>query len=198
MRNPVRLIPAFGFLLAGLLAFEGAKAGEAPDLAAFVQDSRAKVKAFAGDLKGALQAAIRAGGPIHAVPICSVKAPEIAADMSKPAAWTVRRTSHKLRNPANAPDAWEAAVLDEFLQRASAGEDLRGMEKAALVRRDGRLTYRYMKAIPVGGICLTCHGSGIEPKLKARIDSYYPEDKATGFALGELRGAFTITKTADD
>ena len=40
--------------------------------------------------------------------------------------------------------------------------------------------------------CLTCHGSNIKPELAAKINSLYPEDKATGYKAGELRGAFTI------
>jgi hypothetical protein len=189
-----------GFLLWTLvlacLSVGSAQAGEDPELEAFTQESRAMVKAFAGSLKGELQAAMKEGGPTHAIPVCNVKAPEIARDLSRPLGWTVGRTSHKIRNPGNAPDAWEAAVLDEFLQRAAAGEDLTAMEKAELVQIDGRPAYRYMKAIPVGEICLNCHGSGIGPEVKAQIDSFYPEDHATGFALGELRGAFTITKAA--
>ena len=69
------------------------------------------------------------------------------------------------------------------------------MESAELVESNGARTYRYMKAIPVGEVCLACHGSSLDPELKATIDGGYPEDRATGFALGELRGAFTVTKT---
>jgi hypothetical protein len=55
-----------------------------------------------------------------------------------------------------------------------------------------------MKAIPVGQVCLTCHGSDIAPELRTEINTYYPEDMATGFELGELRGAFTITKVTEN
>ncbi|MDX1426157.1 MAG: DUF3365 domain-containing protein, partial [Kiloniellales bacterium] len=64
-----------------------------------------------------------------------------------------------------------------------------------LIESDGGRTYRYMKAIPVGEVCLTCHGADIDPALMAEIEAFYPEDQATGFALGELRGAFTVSKT---
>lgn len=190
MRIFVFLILALGLFMPAHL-----KAGEDPDLKAFAQESRAAVKAFAGTLKGALQAAIKDGGPMHAISVCNVKAPEIARDLSQPPEWTVGRTSHKLRNPDNAPDDWEAAVLDEFLELAAAGESLKTMERVELVETEGNRTFRYMKAIPVGEVCLTCHGADIAPELKAKIDSVYPEDQATGFELGELRGAFTITKT---
>jgi hypothetical protein len=184
------------FLAFGILWIAGVAAEEPPNLQAFVQDSRGMAKAFAGNLKSELQAAIKEGGPIHAIPVCNVRAPEIARDMSEPLEWTIGRTSYKVRNPSNAPDEWETTVLDEFLQRAAAGEDLSTMEKAELTQINGRPTYRYMKALPVGEVCLTCHGTSIDPELKAQIDSYYPEDQATGFALGGLRGAFTITKAA--
>jgi len=190
MRIFVFLILALGLFMPAHL-----KAGEDPGLKAFAQESRASVKAFAGTLKGALQAAIKEGGPVHAIPVCQVKAPEIARELSRPPQWTVGRTSHKLRNPDNAPDEWEAMILNDFLDRAAAGESLATMEHVELVESDGRQTYRYMKAIPVGEVCLTCHGSDIDPALKAEIDSFYPEDQATGFALGELRGAFTVTKS---
>ena len=55
-----------------------------------------------------------------------------------------------------------------------------------------------MKAIPAGAVCLTCHGNDIDPELKAQIDAFYPEDRATGFKLGALRGAFTISREARD
>ena len=156
------------------------------------------VKKFAGTLKGELQAAIGKGGPSHAVPVCNVRAPEIADELSQAPQWSVGRTSHKLRNPDNAPDHWESTVLFDFLRRAAAGESLKTMEKVERVESNGRQTWRYMKAIPVGEVCLTCHGSNIDPALKAEIDAHYPLDNATGFSVGELRGAFTITKTLAD
>ena len=182
-------------LVLGLLAPLGVAADEEAGLEDFVHESRAMVKAFASALKGELQAAIKEGGPIHAISVCSVKAPEIAREVSKHDVWSVGRTSHKIRNPANAPDDLEAKVLVEFRQRAAAGEKLDTMESVALVESNGTQTYRYMKAIPVGEVCLACHGSNLDPELKATIEAVYPEDQATGFTLGELRGAFTVTKT---
>ncbi len=193
MRKLILLLLVFGILGLG-----NAWAGEEPGLEAFVQGSRAKVKAFAVSLKGELQSALAEGGASHAIPVCNIKAPQIARDLSEPAAWTVGRTSHKIRNPGNAPDDWEAGVLGEFQTRAAAGESLKTLEKAELVESDGGRAYRYMKAIPVGEVCLTCHGAEIDPALKAQIDSFYPEDRATGFVLGELRGAFTVTRPLPD
>jgi len=189
---------ALFYTLAGGLAAASAAANEDTETKAFVEDSRAIVKAFAGNLKSELQGAIKSGGPLNAIPVCNVRAPEIAAELSRPEQWTIGRTSHKTRSRSNAPDDWEARVLEEFRRRAAAGEGLGGMEKVALIESDGGTTYRYMKAIPVGQVCLTCHGSDIAPELRTEINTYYPEDMATGFELGELRGAFTITKVTEN
>jgi hypothetical protein len=62
---------------------------------------------------------------------------------------------------------------------------------------EGGPAFRYMKAIPTGELCLTCHGGSIDPDLAARIRAGYPKDQATGFKLGELRGAFTLSKPLD-
>jgi hypothetical protein len=190
--------PALFLMLAGSLTTGTAEAGEDAKTEAFAQESRALVKAFAGELKGELQATIETGGPIHAISVCNVRAAEIATDLSTPGQWSVGRTSHRVRNPSNVPDAWEAGVLEEFRLRAAAGDPLKGMEIVERFQDDGGTTYRYMKAIPVGQVCLTCHGTDIDPELKAEIDGFYPNDQAIGFALGELRGAFTVTKTAKD
>lgn len=57
--------------------------------------------------------------------------------------------------------------------------------------------FRMMKAIATGEPCLACHGKNIQPSLAAVIDVRYPEDEARGFALGELRGAFTLRRTLE-
>jgi len=52
---------------------------------------------------------------------------------------------------------------------------------------------RYMKAIPTGPQCVVCHGENVAPALAETIQRLYPDDQATGFAPGDLRGAFTVT-----
>jgi hypothetical protein len=50
-----------------------------------------------------------------------------------------------------------------------------------------------MRAIPTDALCLTCHGKTLAPDLAAAIARNYPGDQATGFELGQLRGAFSVT-----
>ena len=114
--------------------------------------------------------------------------------MSSSSGWDVGRTSLKLRNPANAPDAWELAVLNSFEERKSAGEDPQNIAKAEVVEQDGRKVFRFMKAIPTAELCLNCHGSELKPEVVEALNTHYAADQATGFKLGDIRGAFTLSK----
>ena len=153
-------------------------------------EARAQTKAFAQGLKETLMQGMKSEGPLAAIQLCNTEAPDIAAAHSKDG-WEVGRTSEKLRNPNNAPDAWESAVLNSFAQRAAAGEPLATMEASS---REGG-TFRYMKAIPVGGPCVVCHGEQLAEPVATRLSELYPEDNARGYQPGDLRGAFTLTYT---
>ncbi|MXW87150.1 MAG: DUF3365 domain-containing protein [Boseongicola sp. SB0667_bin_21] len=166
------------------------------DLAARVDTSREVVKSFAGALQKRLTAAMAAGGPTAAIKVCRIAAPDIAKEASEARDWRVGRTSLKLRNPANAPDAWELAVLLDFEARKAAGEDPAMIDHAEFVFSDGKRTFRYMKAIGTRQVCTACHGTGIAPEVAATLDALYPEDRARGFSVGDIRGAFTITQPA--
>ncbi len=64
-----------------------------------------------------------------------------------------------------------------------------------MVDQQGQRTYRYMKAIPTAEKpCLACHGKALAPQVRARLDALYPEDRATGYEAGEIRGAFTLSR----
>lgn len=182
---------------AALLLLAAATPALAVDVEADVAAARAVVKTFATTLQGALKAAVAEDGFAHAIGVCHQAAPEIAEAVSAESGWRVGRTALRLRNPENAPSAAERAVLEDFLRRAEAGEDIAKMEHTAEIQRDGRRMLHYMKAIPVGEVCTTCHGQSVEPALLARIRQSYPADQATGFALGDLRGAFTLYKPLD-
>lgn len=149
-----------------------------------------KIKQFAGQLKTALVGAIQTEGFASAVKVCKEQAPEIAKSVSKDG-WTLARTSLKTRNAANKPDAWEQEKLQDFDKKFKEG--VLPNQLSAIDVNENR--FRYMKAIPTGQVCLACHGSNVEPSLKATIDQNYPNDKAIGYTLEDIRGAFTLRKS---
>lgn len=149
------------------------------------------VKAFAGKLKPTLKSAIQTGGFVHAIDVCSDEAPKIAASLSAETGWDVKRVSLKARNKTSAtPDTFERMVLEQFDERQVKGEPASGMMFSDVVGSD----YRFMKAQGAEGLCLNCHGDSLQPDVKNALAERYPEDMATGYSLGQIRGAFSLTK----
>jgi hypothetical protein len=166
----------------------------ADDLKDRADASRATVKEFAKTLQGKMQMAMKEGGPLNAIKVCNADAPGIATDMSNKKGWDVGRTSLKIRSAANAPDAWETKVLNDFEKQKAEGADPKKLEHYEVVTENGKKVFRYMKAIPTGKVCTNCHGDNIDPAVNAKLKELYPNDKATGFKVGDIRGAFTITQ----
>ncbi len=179
---------------AGVLALAAVAVAAQPggDESARVEQARQTVQLLGQELRSALTEALRAGGPTAAIGVCRIRAPEGAATVSARTGRKVGRTSLRYRNPANAPDPWERQVLASFEARLASGEPPGRLEHHAVVDRGGRRVFRYMKAIPTRKMCLVCHGEALDPLLAARLDEVYPGDRARGFRVGELRGAFTV------
>jgi hypothetical protein len=188
-----------GFILSLILLGTGALAteppAEQPTVGPDVKASRAAAQKFGTTLLAELQQAMQSGGPVNGIAVCHDKAAQIATDVSKNEGLTIRRTSLKPRNPANAPDTWELAVLKEFEVRKAQGEPVDKLEFSAVVDSgSGQKTFRYMKAIPTGAPCLACHGENISPEVAAKLKEAYPSDTARGYKVGDVRGGFTISR----
>lgn len=161
---------------------------------AFEEKARIAIADYASALKSALTEAMQTGGPQKAVQVCHTEAPEIAAGLSQQHDLTISRTSLKPRNTANAPDEWERDVLQTFQKRHTNGESINSLVAKTETPTESGSQMRLMKAIPTGELCLTCHGENVAPELQSLIDKHYPNDKATGFSVGDIRGAFSVTE----
>lgn len=155
-------------------------------------ESRALTQQLGSELKTELTAAIAQSGPAGAIDVCRRRAPEIAAKLSRESGATVSRTALAVRNPANAPDELERAVLEQFAEDLASGRVEQPLEAAVEINRGGWIERRYLRAIPTDGLCLACHGSHLAPEVQAAIAAAYPDDHATGFEVGNLRGAFSV------
>ncbi len=177
-----------------VLAFAAASAFAAD--VNLLEEARGVATSVPPKLLAVLQEEIAKGGPEGAVDVCRDKAPQLAKEASEKTGWQVRRVSLKNRNPKAVPDTWEQAVLQDFDRRAAAGENPATLEKGEVVVEGGVKVYRYMKALPVQPLCLNCHGAAenISPATKARLAERYPDDKGTGYAVGQIRGAMTIKR----
>ncbi len=148
-------------------------------------------KKFGGELKPQLKSALQSGGPLQAIEVCATQAPAIAEKLSEETGWLVKRVSLKPRNNATAvTDNWEKKILMQFDERRAAGEPANQIIHYELVENQ----YRFMKAQAVEPICLACHGENLATEVEQALDRHYPKDTARGYSLGQIRGAFSLSK----
>ncbi|TVT58963.1 MAG: DUF3365 domain-containing protein [Azoarcus sp. PHD] len=186
--------PLLSALVPVLLALSASHA--VADETALLAEARGVASSIPPKLIAVLQGEIAKGGPEGAIGVCRDKAPQMAKAASEQTGWNIRRVSLKNRNPKAVPDAWERAALEAFDRRAAAGEAPATLEKGEVVVEGGVKSYRYMKALPTQALCLSCHGSDtdIDPAVRTKLQALYPDDQATGYAVGEIRGAMTIRR----
>jgi hypothetical protein len=191
MKAPALIALALPVLLAGC-----ASGPSAEEQAAMAADARKASGALIQKLGGELKAALGASGPEGAIGVCKERAPQIAAEVSQQFGFDVKRVSPKNRNPAAVPDAWEAAAQAGLEKRMAAGEKPETLDTWQVVSTAGGKEFRYAKALPVQPLCLTCHGdpAAIPDGVKARLAAEYPNDKATGYAPGMVRGIVSVKR----
>lgn len=147
-------------------------------------------------LSGALAEAIANGGPQNALPVCSEKAPAIAKEVGTVHGVTLRRATLRARNPKNLATDAERAILESF----SGTLEKKETPKARVERHaDGSRSF-YAPIILQNALCLQCHGkpgNEVAPATLEAIRKRYPQDEATGYSLGELRGLWHVVFPAD-
>ena len=137
--------------------------------------------ALVSELMGELMAALDAGDAAEAISVCREKAPTVAVHVSEQYGVKIGRTSHKLRNPANAAPAWAETYVQDLVADPTYLAGPSG-EMGALL------------PIQLKSDCQMCHGPAemIDNDIQAAIAEHYPDDAALGFAEGELRGWFWV------
>ena len=144
-------------------------------------------------LVGHLTTALEEGGAVHAIDFCSAEAIPVtlAVQDGFPQGISVKRTSFRYRNPANAPDEAEEEALVYFEEAISEG----GSVPANYVHQVSEDEYRYYQPLFLGDVCLQCHGSPEEmsQEVLAALADRYPMDLATGYRAGDFRGVVRVT-----
>lgn len=196
------LVTVFFCLIGTTLSAQPARTvqpkGTTADIKQLTSEAQQITKTYIKTLKKTLQSSIIVSGPASTIQVCSLNAPAIEQSLGAQSGWHVARTSEKIRNPNNRPDFWEQNVLRNFAIRHNKGAPISALQESAIVNLNGKKAFRYMKAIPVGSLCLTCHGSKISGTVRTAINDRYPGDQAKGYRKGDLRGAFTLYKYLDE
>lgn len=189
-----QVILCLGLSLLAINGYSDQQADNASQSAA----AKAAIQELAGALQAELKDAIQSGGPVAAIEVCNTEAMPITRKVSAEQGLQVSRVSLKNRNPSNQPNEWQTAVLEEFERQKAAGKDVATLVWSETVETGDVREFRFMKAIPTGDVCLLCHGAQLAPGVSQVLAERYPDDKATGFAVGDIRGAFVVTSQSAD
>lgn len=132
-------------------------------------------------LMSRVSAEIAQSGPAGTVGVCNEAAPQIAATVAAEHGLRIGRTSWKLRNPANAAPDWAADLLED-----------RPVQERLARGPEGQLGVTM--PIHLSSNCLVCHGQReqLAADVREALSTNYPDDHATGFADGDLRGWFWV------
>ncbi len=112
-----------------------------------------------------------------------------------PRVTAIKRTSLRLRNPANAPDALEGQALDRIRTSIEAGAPPPPLLLQRVDYANGAREWRVYQPVTVGLQCAACHGlPEAQPEnLRAVLRERYPTDAAVGYRWGEWRGLIRVT-----
>jgi hypothetical protein len=141
-------------------------------------------------LGGELKAAMERGGVAEAVNYCNLNASGISETVGKKYNATIKRVTDKPRNPANAAIAQELAQLENWrgILAANTGQ--------VVTKEETETERHFYMPIKIDAFCTSCHGvvgETLTVENQAIIAAKYPEDKATGYQAGDLRGLWHIT-----
>ncbi len=186
-----RVSVALGLACAAIALAQPQEPAEAVTAKALAE-ARAAAAGLTGEIRGLLVAEMQKGGAAGAVSACAAGAQAKTAEYRGRTGADIRRVSLRHRNAANAPDGYERGVLESF-DRLPA-EARAAAEHWAVVREGGSDTLRYLKPVVTNALCLACHGAreAIPEPVRRALDAAYPGDRATGFAIGDVRGAISV------
>jgi hypothetical protein len=180
-------------LLLLVLALQACTTAPDFDEAAAMEKGAAIANSSFQALSTALQAAMKQGGPVHAVEFCSLNALSLVDSLSLVNKAHIRRTSDRWRALRDAPDAEELKVLRDLDRAWNEGKDGGTLKPIIKVGSDS-VAY-YQPIFITSPICLKCHGKvgeSLDSAAQASIAQLYTWDKAIGYSLGDLRGMWSI------
>ena len=185
---------AFAFALAAQVAVSSSDAAQPREepsyridqaparLAASVEIADAAMRALQQRLSARLQEEMQKGGPARAIGVCRDEAQALTAETARAQGIRVGRSSHRLRNPGNVAPSWAARFVE-----AGAGRKAASVE-AVVVDLGDRVGV--LRPLPTAAACTRCHGRAerLSPDVRGFLATAYPQDRAIGFEVGDLRG----------
>lgn len=129
--------------------------------------------------------AIQKGGTDYAVTFCNIRAVPLTDSIAASFNVAIKRLSDKNRNPNNAIQTQMDSIAWNKIKS----------EKAGFVEQDKTGEIYYYKPILIAApACIKCHGNqtDITESTQKILAQKYPNDKATDYKMGDLRGMWKI------
>ncbi len=163
-----------------------------PQIEQALMEARQISSELADKVRGLLLKEIEKGRLAGAVRVCSEMAQGITREFNTRSGHTVRRVSLRYRNPWNLPDEYERRKLEE-LDLLNKKKEMKN-EYVEVIDEGGQKYLRYMRPLVALPLCINCHGpkENISAEVKTILSEKYPEDRASGFLVGDLRGAVSV------
>lgn len=142
-------------------------------------------------LSAALTQQIKDSGAVKAISYCNANAYPLIDSLANKYGVSIKRTSYSLRNENNAPTQLEKDILFNYH-----ANDTQGNSVAAFLHKDREGTYHYYAPIYVMDACTKCHGVAnktLDSLAYSKIMELYPQDEATGYKSGDLRGMWSVS-----
>lgn len=145
-------------------------------------------------LAGNLIPAVQERGSAYAVAFCHLEAQTLTDSMATELKASIRRVTDQPRNPANQANHPQLEYIDEAKTLLSSGTDVPGK----VFQDDNRVIGYY--PIITNQLCMQCYGNPeqIEANTLTKLKNLYPDDKATGYDTGELRGIWVVEMGVKD
>ena len=143
-----------------------------------------------GQLGKNLMGTIKKKGTKEAVTFCNERAYALTDSMETVNNAKIKRVSDKPRNQNNKANAVELAHIESFKTMVTSQEEVK-----PIVEEEGNTVHFYLP-ITTNSMCLQCHGT---PNKELKTDTYktikglYPNDKAIGYDVNQVRGIWSIT-----
>ncbi|MBK8283781.1 MAG: DUF3365 domain-containing protein [Ahniella sp.] len=183
-----RIALALCLVSASPFAFAQMSDGTIPEAAS--QKADAAMDEYGKTLRETLMAKIASDGLVAAMAFCSNEAAGIATEIGQKHGVRIGRTSHRARNPANLPDHWKREALERFSLSVAQGKDPATLRYGDMALGRAQIA----RGIAVDAACLACHGAkeSMSPEVVQELAKMYPQDLATGFKAGDLRGLMWV------
>ena len=168
----------------------------AEDTAALLRETRQQSRCAAEGGRRDAEGGCRKG-VTGAISVYSEAAPAMLRDIRQKTGWDIRRVSLKARNAATGtPDAWEARQLAEFNIQVAEGGRADQLEVSEIVTgSDGKRTFRYRRRCPwAKSVSSATARPRRRRRAQGRAGARLPADRATGYSLGQVRGALSVKR----